>query len=580
VARMQKKSINTPDETRSFDSFKMDLARVDGVTFGRSILQPGWKWSTRMKPVVKTESCQVPHTFYQVSGITHVVTDGGTEMDFGPGDLGIVPPGHDAWVVGDEPAVAIDFTGEGGFARPARPPRPSVSARPSARPRGRVGVRRFGLYVPGASGPGGPTRAPPHRRGVAGAPWNTPLRIPHAGRCVMPGRHFLQIPGPTNVPERVLRAMDRAVIDHRGPELPALVDEIRSGLKQVFRTTRGEIVLFPGSGTGAWEASIVNVLSPGDRVLAFNIGHFSHLYAECARRFGVAVDEVDLPWGSAVPPDLVYDRLSRDVRHTYQAVMVVHNETSTGVTSDLAAIRAAMDRARHPALLLVDVVSSLGSIDVRVDEWRIDVALTGTQKGLMMPPGMAILCVSPRALEESARAASPRYFFDWRPVVEEMRRGYFPYTPATLALFGLREALRMLQEEGLSAVLARHRRLAEGVRRAVSALGLQILCRDPDRYSHSLTAVVTPDGVDADAVIRTASHRLHLSLGTGLGRLKGKVFRIGHLGALNELEVLATVAGVEMACHLAGLRVPLGAGVAACQEWFLAESGAPAASRG
>ncbi len=383
----------------------------------------------------------------------------------------------------------------------------------------------------------------------------------------MSGRHFLQIPGPTNVPERILRAMDRAVIDHRGPEMPALVGEIVAGLKRIFRTERGEIVLYPGSGTAAWEASLVNTLSPGDRVLAFNIGHFSHLYAECARRLGIAVDEVDLPWGDGVPPAVVRERLAHDSAQAYKAVLVVHNETSTGVTSDIRGIREAIDAARHPALLLVDVVSALGSVDVRFDEWGIDVALTGTQKGLMLPPGMAILCAGPRALEAGARATSARYFFDWAPVLAEMRRGYFPYTPATLSLYGLREAVRMLLEEGLDRVLARHRRLAEGVRRAVAALGLAVLCRDPRLCSPSLTAVVVPDGADADAVLR-AAERFHLSLGTGLGRLKGRVFRVGHLGALNELEVLATIAGVELACTVAGIRVPLGAGVAACERFF------------
>ncbi len=384
----------------------------------------------------------------------------------------------------------------------------------------------------------------------------------------MAGRHFLQIPGPTNVPERVLRAMDRAVIDHRGPELPAVVHETVAGLKQVFQTAAGEIVLYPASGTGAWEASIVNTLNPGDRALAFNIGHFSHLYTECARRFGISVDEVELPWGDAVPPARVYDRLAQDTAHTYRAVLIVHNETSTGVTTDLRAVREAITAAKHPALLLVDVVSALGSVDFRFDEWGVDVALTGTQKGLMLPPGMAILCAGPRAIEAGARVTMPRYFFDWRPVLEDMRKGYFPYTPATLSLYGLREAVRMLLEEGLANVLARHRRLADGVRRAVGAWGLTVLCADPARYSHSLTGVVTPDGADAEAVIRAAARHLNLSLGTGLGRLKGKVFRIGHLGALNELEVLATLAGCELACTLAGIRVPLGAGVAACEQVF------------
>ena len=384
----------------------------------------------------------------------------------------------------------------------------------------------------------------------------------------MAGRHFLQIPGPTNVPERILRAMDRAVIDHRGPELPAVVDEAAAGLRQVFGTTRGEIVLYPASGTGAWEASLVNTLDPGDHVLAFVNGHFSQLYAECARRLGLAVDAVDVPWGEGVPPEQVYERLSRDGAHRYRVLLVVHNETSTGVTTDLAAVRAAMDAARHPALFLVDVVSALGSMDFRFDEWMIDVALTGTQKGLMLPPGMAVLCAGPRALEAGERATLPRYFFDWRPVMREMRRGYFPYTPATLTLYGLREAVRMLLEEGLSNVLDRHRRLAEGVRRAVAAWGLANLCARPEWYSNSLTAVVVPQGADSDAVVRVAAGRLNLSLGVGLGRVKGKVFRIGHLGALNELEVLATLAGTELACTMAGIALPLGSGVTACQRFF------------
>ncbi len=390
-----------------------------------------------------------------------------------------------------------------------------------------------------------------------------------------PGRHFLQIPGPTNVPDRVLRAMDRPVPDHRGPELPELIREITGGLKQVFQTTSGEIVLYPGSGTGAWEASIVNTLGPGDRVLAFNIGHFSHLYAECAGRFGVIVEEIDLPWSRGVPAEVVFDRLSRDAAHAYRAVLVVHNETSTGVTSNVGAIREAISAAAHPALLLVDVVSSLGSIDFRFDEWAVDVALTGSQKGLMLPPGMAILCVGPRALAGSARVTTPRYFFDWRPVLEELRRGFSPYTPATLLLYGLREALRMLLEEGLLNVYARHQRLAESVRRAVRAWGLSILCEDPAEYSHSLTAVVMPAGVNADAVVHAAAQRLNLSLGIGLGRLKGRAFRIGHLGSLNDLEVIATVAGVEMALAMAGVRLSLGGGVAACQDFLMGHYMAP-----
>jgi len=385
----------------------------------------------------------------------------------------------------------------------------------------------------------------------------------------MPGRHFLQIPGPTNVPERILRVMDRAVPDHRGPELPPLVHEVVAGLKEVFQTTRGEIVLFPTSGTGATEAAIVNTLNPGDRVLAFNIGHFSHQFAECARRHGMQVDELDLPWDEGIPAAAVQEHLAADRAHAYAAVLAVHNETSTGVTSDLPALRRAIDGARHPAMLLVDVVSALGSIDVRADDWGIDVAFAGTQKGLMLPPGMAVLYVGPRALARAEEVRTPRHFFDWRPVIAEMQRGYFPYTPATLMLYGLREAVRMLQEEGLARVFARHHRLAEGVRRAVRAWGLRIFCKHPSEYSDSLTAVVMPDGVDADAVLRIAESRFHLALGTGLGRLRGRVIRIGHLGALNELEVLATLGGVEMALALAGATVPIGAGVAACQNAFL-----------
>jgi len=391
-----------------------------------------------------------------------------------------------------------------------------------------------------------------------------------------PGRHFLQIPGPTNLPDRVLRAMDRPIPDHRGPEMPELVREVTEGLKQVFQTRHGEVLLFPGSGTGAWESSVVNTLEPGDRVLAFDIGQFSRLYAECARRFGADVDLVPRRWGTGVPAEVVYDRLRADRAHAYRAVLVVHNETSTGVTSDVAAVRRAMDEAGHPALLLVDVVSSLGSIDFRFDEWKVDVAVCGTQKGLMLPPGMAVLCVGPRALERSRQVRSPRYFFDWEPMRAENRRGYFPYTPATLLLYGLREALRMLREEGLANVFARHARLAEGVRRAVRAWGLRILCEDPREYSNTLTAVVVPEGCDADAVLRVAEERLHLSLGVGLGPLRGRVFRIGHLGWLNELEVLATVAGVELALQLAGVAVPLGEGVRACQDFFADYLGARA----
>jgi alanine-glyoxylate transaminase / serine-glyoxylate transaminase / serine-pyruvate transaminase len=377
------------------------------------------------------------------------------------------------------------------------------------------------------------------------------------------GRHFLQIPGPTNVPERVLRAMDRPVPDHRGPEMPGLVAEIRAGLRTVFKSERGEPVIFPGSGTGAWEASLVNTLSPGDRVLSFENGHFAHLYAEAARQLGMQVDEVKLRWGDAV----TQSDIEANLKPEHRAVLIVHNETSTGVTTDVAAVRRGIDRTGQDPLLLVDVVSALGSIDFRMDEWRVDVAATGTQKGLMLPPGGGILCVGPRAIEAAEKSRTPRYFYDWRPLIRDMQQGFFPYTPATLLLFGLREALRMLNEEGLDNVLARHRRLAEGTRAAVRAWGLPVLASDAARASNSLTAVVV-DKVDSNRVVKVAAERLNLALGVGLGQLRGRVFRIGHLGSLNELEVLATLAGTELALKYSGQQIELGVGVAAAQRYF------------
>ena len=387
---------------------------------------------------------------------------------------------------------------------------------------------------------------------------------------MLSGRPFLQIPGPTNVPDRILRAMDRPVIDHRSPEFAALTREVLPGMRQVFGTRDGAVVLYPGSGTGAWEASLVNVLAPGDRVLAFNYGHFSALFARTARNLGYEVDEVPLRWGQELPAEEVEAHLKADRGgNPYRAVLVVHNETSTGVKSDVGAIRRAMDSAGHAALLVVDVVSSLASMDFRFDEWGVDVALCGSQKGLMLPPGMSILCVGPRALEAGERGGSPRNFWDWRPVIRDNAVGFFPYTPATLLLFGLREALKMLvEEEGLPAVYARHRRLADGVRAAVRAWNLQILCERPEFYSDSLTAVVMPEGIDSDDVIRRARERFGLSLGVGLGRIKGKVLRIGHLGALNELEVIGTLGGLELALAEAGVRLELGRGVAACLRDF------------
>src|SRR5205809_2335543 len=318
----------------------------------------------------------------------------------------------------------------------------------------------------------------------------------------MPGRSFLQIPGPTLVPERIVRAMSQPIIDHRGPRFAALVEACLDGLKRVFQTRTGRIVLYPGSGTGAWEAAIVNTLSPGDRVLACINGHFSTGFARTAEAYGVECERVEVPYGDGAPADEVERRLRADAAHQLKALLVVHNETSTGVTSNVAAVRAALDRAQHPALLLVDTVSSLASIDLRFDDWGVDGALTGPQKGLMLPPGMAILAISEKALAASDKARCPRSYWDWRPVLERNRRGEFPYTPATLLLFGLEEALRMLDEEGLPRVFARHARLAEACRRAVSALGRALLCRNPAEYSHTLTAVVTPPGFASDAFLR------------------------------------------------------------------------------
>ncbi len=383
------------------------------------------------------------------------------------------------------------------------------------------------------------------------------------------GRPFLQIPGPTLVPERIVRAMSQPLIDHRGPKFAALVRECLEGLKRIFQTERGEIAIYPGSGTGAWEACLVNTLSPGDRVLACVNGFFSTGFARTASAYGVEVDRLDLPYGAGVPADQVEARLSADTAHQIRAVLVVHNETSTGVTSNVAAIKKALDAVRHPALLLVDVVSSLASIDFRVDEWGVDVALTGPQKGLMLPPGLAILAISEKAIHTSEKAKCPRAYWDWGPVLERNKRGEFPYTPATALLFGLRESLAMLNEEGLANVFARHARLAEACRRAVRALGLGILCQNPAEHSNTLTAVVMPEGMDSDAYVAHANRTLDLSLGVGLGAVKGKVFRIGHLGSLNELELLGGLAGVELTLKSFGVPIKLGAGLAAAEQYLL-----------
>ena len=366
------------------------------------------------------------------------------------------------------------------------------------------------------------------------------------------GRHFLQIPGPTNVPDRVLRALAAPTIDHRGPEFAALARAVLSGLKPVFRTT-GPVVAFPASGTGAWEAALVNTLSPGDRVIAFDTGHFAGLWSRMAGSLGLEVDLVPGSWRRGVDPALVHEHLATDRTHAVRAVMVVHNETSTGVTNDVPAIRAAVDAAGHPALLLVDTVSSLASIDYRHDEWGVDVTVSCSQKGLMLPPGLGFNALGERALAASASAGLPRSYWDWQPMLAANADGHFPYTPPTNLLYGLREALAMLAEEGLENVLARHRRHAEATRLAVRAWGLEVLCKDPARYSSSLTAVLVGAGNDADEVRRVALERYDLSLGAGLGRLAGRVFRIGHLGALYDLMLAGTLCGIELSLARAGV---------------------------
>jgi alanine-glyoxylate transaminase/serine-glyoxylate transaminase/serine-pyruvate transaminase len=384
----------------------------------------------------------------------------------------------------------------------------------------------------------------------------------------MSGRHFLFVPGPTNVPDRVLRAMHRAQEDHRSSAFPALPRSIFPDLKKVFGAEAGQAFIFPATGSAMWEASLVNSLSPGDRVLACRNGQFSHLFIDCAQRLGIRVDILDVEWGDAVPADRIGAALAADPSHEIKAVLVVHNETATGVTSDLAAVRRAIDGAKHPALLHVDGVSSVGSLDFRFDEWKVDFAIAGSQKGFMMPAGLGLLCVSRKGLAMAEQARCPRAFFDLRDQAKHNAEGYFPYTPALAHLFGLRESLDMMFEEGLEKIAARHFRLGEGVRRAVAAWGLKLCARDPKAFSNTVSAVVVPDGADSKRVIDIAFRRYNLSLGAGLGRLAGKVFRIGHVGDLNELMLLGALSGVEMALNDSGIALAPGSGVAAAQKWY------------
>jgi alanine-glyoxylate transaminase/serine-glyoxylate transaminase/serine-pyruvate transaminase len=366
------------------------------------------------------------------------------------------------------------------------------------------------------------------------------------------GKHFLQIPGPTNVPERVLRAMARPTIDHRGPEFAQLTQEILKGLNQIFKTP-GTVVIYPSSGTGAWEAALVNTLSPGDKVLMFETGYFATLWYNMAVKLGLEVDFVPGDWRHGVDPDIVEKKLSEDRGCKIKAISVVHNETSTGVTSRVAEIRKAIDRAGHPALFMIDTISSLASIDYRHDEWGVDVTVGCSQKGLMLPPGLGLNAISEKALKTSKSAKLPKSYWDWEAMINDNKKGFFPYTPATNLLYGLRESLRMLLEEGLGNVFARHHRLAEATRRAVRAWGLEILCLNPAEYSDSLTAVLMPDGFDADELRELILKKFNMSLGTGLGKLKGKLFRIGHLGDFNDLMLAGTLSGIEMALALTNI---------------------------
>jgi len=400
------------------------------------------------------------------------------------------------------------------------------------------------------------------------------------------GRHFLGIPGPSPVPDRILRAISMPTIDHRGPEFAHLGKKVLAGLQQVFQT-RHPVAIFPASGTGAWEAALVNTMSPGDAVLMYETGHFATLWQKMALRLGLAPEFLALPgvceetglprsWRQGVHAELIGERLRADTAHRIQAVCVVHNETSTGVTSDIAAVRRAIDAAGHPALLMVDTISGLASADYRHDEWGVDVAVSGSQKGLMLPPGISFNALSPKALERSKSARLPRSYWAWDEIVAMNPSGYWPYTPNTNLLYGLSESLDMILEQGLPVIFERHQRWAAGVRAAVRAWGWPMQCADERVHSPVLTGVVTPRGTDADAIRKLIHDRFDLSLGTGLGKVKGRMFRIGHLGDCNDLTLMAALAGVEMGLKLTG--VPLaGSGVAAAMDHFAA---APLAAGG
>jgi alanine-glyoxylate transaminase/serine-glyoxylate transaminase/serine-pyruvate transaminase len=380
------------------------------------------------------------------------------------------------------------------------------------------------------------------------------------------GRHFLQVPGPSNVPDRILRAIARPTIDHRGPEFSRLALGLLEDLKPVFQTS-GKVMIYPSSGTGAWEAAIVNTLAPGDKVLMFETGQFATLWKQMAVDLGLDVNFLAGDWRHGADLDQVESILREDRNHQIKAVMVVHNETSSAVTNSVPSMRKTMDRAKHPALLMVDTISSLGSMDYRHDEWGVDVAIAGSQKGLMLPPGLGFNAVSEKALAAAKTARMPKSYWDWQAMLNQNKMGFFPYTPATNLLYGLRESLNMLNEEGLPNVFERHSRHGEATRRAVRAWGLETVCADPERYSSSVTAVFVPPTSNADDFRKVVLENFNMSLGSGLGKLAGKVFRIGHLGDFNDLMLAGTLSGVEMGLSLAGVPHTRG-GVAAALEYL------------
>jgi alanine-glyoxylate transaminase/serine-glyoxylate transaminase/serine-pyruvate transaminase len=394
----------------------------------------------------------------------------------------------------------------------------------------------------------------------------------------MAGRNFLFVPGPTNTPDRILRAMHVAMEDHRSSSFPSLATGVLRDLKKVYKTETGQTYIFPSSGTGAWEAALCNTLSPGDRVIAARFGQFSHLWIDMAQRLGLKVDVLDTEWGEGAPVERYHEALAADKGHEIKAVLFTHNETATGVTSDVAGVRKALNDAKHPALLAVDGVSSIGSIDFRMDEWGVDLAVTGSQKGFMLPAGLGLLAVSQKAKGLYGQAKLNRVFFDLGDMDKANATGYFPYTPALPLLYGLREGIAMLMEEGLENVFARHHRLAEGTRRAVKAWGLELCAKQPKWYSDTVSAIMVPAGINGAEVIDIAYRRYNLALGAGLARMAGKLFRIGHLGDLNECMLLGGIAGAEMAMRDAGVKIQPGSGVGAAEEYWR-ETAAPLSKR-